>query len=654
MDDRAARQAAEQLGVGARPAGPGVAPAAGLRRRADPTESVSCRLGDASCAGAHASTLRRSTGGVPRQAADSVLRLQREYGNHFVQRVVGVVRRAAEGEEVTEGGTVPTSIERRIDQARGGGQPLEPAVRARMEPAFGADLSGVRVHTGTEADHLSHQLSARAFTTGSDIFFRQGEYAPASAGGRELLAHELTHVAQQGAMSGTRGTVQGKLTLGAAKDPAEDEADQMARQVMRQEATGAVRRQADGVIRRLVGETRNIESLRKLLGDGDEKGAIDLMGRLDEGETGKVLANRELKELAISAFDNGEMYRAAVAMAPHRASLYQLLQWMFDEGTDWGKVKNVIPLTVVDLELVRSDNWIRDQFVGICNNKEMAEAVHLLNGKLVEKLDWMIAEGTSDELVYEKIRRAPDAELEAVRKNEKKVLDGLKSELSGEGFRRAQQMLQGLLQWEDVDKKVKEQHYEQKAPGKPWKLDEFSWKSRYEIQYKRTELRLIVRIQLTGKDTTPAHHTTWKNGIDNRWNGKFHLENDHRLPLVVEPVFTSDHQHHKVEVHDSGKSCTREDMTNWCLGTTGDTAAHEFGHMVGLEDEYNLAKADYERLVGPAPAGAEPAGGYGSPGMMGRAGGAADVEGRHLRPFLNWLNAHRGSGERPYRLVAGA
>jgi hypothetical protein len=99
-------------------------------------------------------------------------------------------------------------------------------------------------------------------------------------------------------------------------------------------------------------------------------------------------------------------------------------------------------------------------------------------------------------------------------------------------------------------------------------------------------------------------------------------------------------------------------MTNWCITTSGDTAAHEFGHMVGLEDEYRLTAADYRRLTGTAPpAGPAPAGGYtwtgpaGAGSLMGTTAGP--VEGRHLRPFVAWLNRHRRRGERPYRLVAG-
>ncbi|MBL8153091.1 MAG: DUF4157 domain-containing protein [Anaerolineae bacterium] len=108
--------------------------------------------------------------------------------------------------EVTE------DIEGSIEGQRGGGQGMPDSAREFFEPRFGQDFSGVQIHTGKEADTLNRQLDARAFTTGSDIFFRDGEYNPESSGGRELLAHELTHVVQQGASvqrepeAHTRGT----------------------------------------------------------------------------------------------------------------------------------------------------------------------------------------------------------------------------------------------------------------------------------------------------------------------------------------------------------------------------------------------------------------------------------------------------------------
>jgi hypothetical protein len=96
-----------------------------------------------------------------------------------------------------EGGRVHPEVESAIQQARGDGQFLEGALQEQMGASLGYDFSDVRVHTGHEADELNRQLSARAFTIGTDIFFSQGTYAPASISGRKLIAHELIHVVQQ-------------------------------------------------------------------------------------------------------------------------------------------------------------------------------------------------------------------------------------------------------------------------------------------------------------------------------------------------------------------------------------------------------------------------------------------------------------------------
>jgi hypothetical protein len=93
---------------------------------------------------------------------------------------------------------VSNTAESKIEGSRGGGDTLPDETRNFLEPRFGQDFSDVRVHTGAESHELNNELQARAFTTGSDIFFRDGEYNPNSDSGKELLAHELTHVVQQG------------------------------------------------------------------------------------------------------------------------------------------------------------------------------------------------------------------------------------------------------------------------------------------------------------------------------------------------------------------------------------------------------------------------------------------------------------------------
>lgn len=93
---------------------------------------------------------------------------------------------------------------REISSHRGRGDPLSRSTRKFFEPRFGYDLGGISVHTGSRATELNRSLDARAFTVGRDIFFRDGAYQPDSVTGRQLLAHELTHTVQQGAVRSLR------------------------------------------------------------------------------------------------------------------------------------------------------------------------------------------------------------------------------------------------------------------------------------------------------------------------------------------------------------------------------------------------------------------------------------------------------------------
>lgn len=94
--------------------------------------------------------------------------------------------------------TVTPQVQAGVDAMRGGGQPLPAPVRAFFEPRFGQDFSHVRLHADARAADTARSVNARAFTVGRDIAFGAGEYAPGTAAGQRLLAHELTHVVQQG------------------------------------------------------------------------------------------------------------------------------------------------------------------------------------------------------------------------------------------------------------------------------------------------------------------------------------------------------------------------------------------------------------------------------------------------------------------------
>lgn len=136
------------------------------------------------------------------QRANLVAQLQQAYGNAYVQQIMA-----------------------RIQAEKGSGKPLEPGIRLEMETAFNQDFGDVRIHADAAADKLARELGANAFTSEEDIFFRESAYKPGMEEGKGLLAHELTHVAQQ------EGGIQSGNTIGQVGGVLEQEASQAGRAV---------------------------------------------------------------------------------------------------------------------------------------------------------------------------------------------------------------------------------------------------------------------------------------------------------------------------------------------------------------------------------------------------------------------------------------
>jgi hypothetical protein len=163
------------------------------------------------------------------------------YGIDFVDRGANAARGGlvlqrkcaackAEGEEHTlqrksdghaaEGGIPPVVHE----VLQGGGRALPADVRASLEPRFGFDFSGVRIHAGDHAAESAEAVGARAYTVGAHVVFGRGELSPGTREGMRLLAHELTHVVQQ-----SRSAAPAPQSFGGeAHSPAEQEADDVA------------------------------------------------------------------------------------------------------------------------------------------------------------------------------------------------------------------------------------------------------------------------------------------------------------------------------------------------------------------------------------------------------------------------------------------
>jgi hypothetical protein len=152
--------------------------------------------------------------GGPPAGARPLLALQRSAGNravaaallgglrvmaadHPLERAAARAGRMGAGApQPAAGGALPP-LAPRVAGPGGAGGRLSLAARAQLEPHVGRDLSSVRVHADERAHAMAEHLGARAFAVGGDLYFRRGRFDPSSPGGRALILHELTHVAQQ-------------------------------------------------------------------------------------------------------------------------------------------------------------------------------------------------------------------------------------------------------------------------------------------------------------------------------------------------------------------------------------------------------------------------------------------------------------------------
>jgi len=230
---------------------------------------------------------------------------------------------AGESTDVMGGEAVPDAVQETIRRRAGKGSTLPRRTAQDLGDRLGTDLSGVRVHADAEADTVARSVQAKAFTLGSDIYFSKGTYSPDSREGRSLLAHELTHVRQH--QHGTSGGG-GGLRVGRVDDPAEREAEQVARQVDAGRpvapAAGpghapAARRSTDATIRRLFGlfGTSGVGNLREgELSTDDEGVPLEFIDLADTLQAVPQLKDAEGLKYDGKAFDEADTFTGSAGM----------------------------------------------------------------------------------------------------------------------------------------------------------------------------------------------------------------------------------------------------------------------------------------------------------------------------------------------------
>jgi hypothetical protein len=157
-----------------------------------------------------------------RETAEDPAGPLKEFLSGVGNRAFGGSLSRSPGAGILPSGEVHPEVQSAINASRGAGASLDQGVTDRLSPSLG-DLSDVRVHTGAAADALNTAVAARAFATGTDVYFAEGQYKPNTSDGDKLIAHELAHVAQQ------RGApTSGPLTVSEPGDALEREADDVA------------------------------------------------------------------------------------------------------------------------------------------------------------------------------------------------------------------------------------------------------------------------------------------------------------------------------------------------------------------------------------------------------------------------------------------
>lgn len=240
-----------------------------------------------------------------------------------------------------------------------GGQRLPGKLQKEMEGHLGADFSQVRVHDSATDQADAGRLNAKAFTHGADIWLGAG----ASVDDRKLMAHELTHVAQQ---------------------------------------TGAG-------VSRMPAIQRTLAELDDELDDVfvDEDLVIDLLQGLSAAEKSTVLAGTHYRDLIASALNVGEMVRALKNLDP---PLEVKLEWVeaaawFTRSIDYSDIQNMVTdATQPERDALKTTRW-RDFFLKVCTNDTILTAVDDLKFDLVTKLEWIKEEASTWWLDYPDIQK---------------------------------------------------------------------------------------------------------------------------------------------------------------------------------------------------------------------------------------------------------
>lgn len=492
---------------------------------------------------------------------------------------------------------VPAEAEAAI---RTPGEPLAAVDRAAPRGRRGHDFAQVRVHRSPEAGAAADRLGASAFTVGEHVVFGPGRFAPGTAAGKALIAHELGHVVEQRTGARPREVARQPRTAPPPQLAPNPYEETPAEALHHLEALAEARAALLEALRR----HDAIDFLNRLRRAGEAQRQALLADGAFLGEVHAVLRGLAYWTVLL-------ILRYGNLRPSHVSQLYM--------ATSFGEFQRV-------LDLVRTFPDLRDE-TQVPGTRQMLD---------------------------EQLRGNP------LHDRVVSVFDDRRVAATG------------------VAATLSEAHFDQPKGGGAPRLMAYGQAVSFSLERTSRELRVLVRILLVRKPPAggtyfppDAKMAQWRSGIQGAWNGRFNATNGTtRLDVVFVPMFIhepGEAPDYTVEV-DEGATYQRADVTHWWAQSSGDTVAHEFGHMVGNPDEYGLPAhaADIPAALVPDPAArlrssqeGLPAGTATQPtaeggreaiGLMGRHSVSSRAELRHGWLVLQTFNANLPHGEAPFRL----
>jgi hypothetical protein len=531
-----------------------------------------------------------------------------------------------------------------ISAAFNGGSPLPETSRKFFEPRFGTNFSSVKIHHDAAANASAKKVNALAYASGNHIVFGKNRFAPESDSGKRLLAHELAHVIQQ------RGRNIGIQRQADSNAETKEELDERFKKEC------------------MFYDQEGIKRIRK-----NSFYCREMLGRI---------ATEEKKDRTPPLFDRWEDIEEEFRNQVIRGDrlLEKLIKHLEanDAVTFFNKLKDLDQYQRRDL---RKSSALEKSL------KKHLSKKSILNVKLILQFGNKIPES---------LRKL---KLALAEKNiaEAKNLIAFYDELHTDHFEWAQEMVEVLLaahpkkddllfyfltifsSSEPEDGNFRAYHYEEDTETNSVKLQEYRQVRNYKMVRTLEAIHLFVPIRFVDQEmqTLPFGLTReedetvkkWLGGINQIWNNRFEVTNgESTLPLVFSPIITQEGGYTIRVINDESKEKKaqqdadwRGNVSEWEMDFSGKTAAHEFGHLLGNPDEYELPKTakeigkpltekekqrtTVEGLGGKPRKGRH---GYTYNNIM---GDGTEVLSRHVRHFVHEMNKHHlQKGEKPFTL----